>query len=247
VDPDEDTHPMTRDPRADRPPLAADLLLLAHDGTTGRRLLAPSHFAPTVAGAVVLDLLLLRVLALADTDDAPVPRGRLHRVVGAPRPDLLLESVADDVHGRTPVKALRRLATRTFDNKVDQVTQALMAQLAGRGMLRHEQRRTFGLLAGERYVAADTTYQRWLVQQLGEVVLEGREPDARTAALVCLLSASDLTPSVLPGVDRRLVRQRAARVADGSWAPAAVRAAVDDVVSALSSAVLVPVAPQGRI
>ena len=237
---------MTADPQTDRPPLAADLLLLAHDDATGRRLLAPSHFAPTVAGAVVLDLLLLGVLALADTDDAPVPRGRLYRVVGAPRPDLLLESVADEVHGRTPVKAVQRLATRTFDNKVGQVTTALMRQLTARGMLRHEQRRTLGIFSSERYVAADITYKRGLEQRVGEVVVAGREPDARTAALVCLLSASDLTPSVLPGVDRRLVRQRAAQVADGSWAPAAVRKAVDDVTTAMLTAVLVPVATQGH-
>ena len=237
---------MATDRPADRPPLAADLLLLAHDDATGQRLLAPSHFAPTVAGAVLLDLLLLGVLALADDDKAPVPRGRLYRVVGAPRPDLLLELVAEDVHARTPVEAVRRMATRTFDNTVDQVTRALMAQLTSRGLLRHEQRRTLGLFSSERYVAADTTYQRWLVQQVGEVVVEGRQPDARTAALVCLLSASDLTPSVLPGVDRRLVRQRAAQVAEGSWAPAAVRAAVDDVTAALLTAVVAPVATHGQ-
>lgn len=237
---------MTTHPQADRPPLAADLLLLAHDDATGRRLLPPSRFAPTVAGAVVLDLLLLGVLALADTAEAPVPRGRLYRVVGAPRPDLLLETVADEVHGRTPVKAVQRLATRTFDNRVGQVTTALLTQLTARGMLRHEQRRSLGLFTSQRYVAADTTYKRGLVQRVGEVVVERREPDARTAALLCLLSASDLTPSVLPGIDPRLVRQRAAQVADGSWAPAAVRRAVDDVTTALLTAVLVPVATGGR-
>jgi Golgi phosphoprotein 3 (GPP34) len=224
-----------RPEHTDRPPLAADLLLLAHDDATGARLLPPSRFAPTVAGAVLLDLLLLGVLELATTDDAPVARGRLHRVVGAPRPELLLEQVADEAHGRTPVAAVQRLAVRSTHNLVDQVTTVLLRRLAADGLLRHELRRTMRVFTTERYVAGDTTYQRAVVQRLGEVLVEGRPPNARTAALVCLLSASDLTPAVLPGADPTLVRERAAALAEGSWAPAAVRRAVRDTSAAMAS------------
>jgi hypothetical protein len=59
--------------------------------------------------------------------------------------------------------------------------------------------------------------------------------------VVALLSAIDATHKVFPDADKRAVKNRAKDIAQGEWASDAVRKAVQDVYTAVTVAVMVPV------
>ncbi len=77
------------------------------------------------------------------------------------------------------------------------------------------------------------------------MLVEGLDPTPRAAALISLLSAVDAAAKVFPDTDRKMIRKRAKEIADGEWAGAAVRKAVDAINSAVFVAVMVPAMAAG--
>jgi hypothetical protein len=221
-------------------PLAADLLLLAYADDTGKPLLDSTRLNAALAGATVLELTVLGVLDIADAR-GPVRSGRLYRVPGRVAPDPLLEEVADVCHNKKPQDAISNIAGVTsFKDRAGRIKDALLHRLAAEGVLREERGKVLGLFPASRWPTADPSYERALVDRIGAVLVGGAQPDPRTAALISLLSAVDLAPKVLPGADKRLVRARAKEIAQGSWAAAGVRRAIESVTAAVTAAIAVP-------
>jgi hypothetical protein len=77
-----------------------------------------------------------------------------------------------------------------------------------------------------------------VVARVRAVVVDRREPDERTGALVALCSAVDLLPRLFPDQPKRPVRERGREVASGDWGAAAVTKAVQEVQAAVMAAVV---------
>lgn len=96
-------------------------------------------------------------------------------------------------------------------------------RLCERGLVVEERRRALGLFPVRRYPEADGSVERELRGRLAAVVLNGAEPDLRTAALVALLHGSRLA---FPELPRKQVEPRFAEIAAGDGAAESVREAI---------------------
>lgn len=102
----------------------------------------------------------------------------------------------------------------------------VLAALVGRGVLTEESRRVFGVFPGRRFPVADPAPREEALGRLRAAVIEGAEPDQRTAALAGLVQAAGLARRVFPDDDQRAVKARLKEIAEGDRAAEAVRRAI---------------------
>jgi hypothetical protein len=211
--------------------LAEDLLLLLIDDASGKPLLDRTRLDRGLAGAVLLELALAeRVVPVTDAE----PTGRTPLAVRDPSPtgDELLDDGLARLAGRP------RKAPRAVELLVRGLHQKLLTRIVAAGFVRAEHGTTLGLFPTTRWPAARPEHKAAVRAALSQVLLVGTTPDRRTAALVSLLNAVDAVPKVVPTDDKRALVRRAREVADGDWAGAAVRKAVDAVHAAVMAAVV---------
>lgn len=115
-------------------------------------------------------------------------------------------------------KALRR-TYRSAPN-------AAIAALIERGILQQETKRILGVVQIRRYPEAEATAETGLRSRLADVVLNGHQPDARTAALISILHAAKLWGKGFPDSDRRTVKTRMAEISEGQPVSPSVRKAI---------------------
>ncbi|MDJ0467078.1 GPP34 family phosphoprotein [Streptomyces sp. H27-C3] len=118
----------------------------------------------------------------------------------------------------------------------------VLDRLVERGLLRRESRRTLGMFRTTSTLAASTSHKEALVEQVRAVLVDGVEPDARTAALIGLLSASGTLPSLYRVIPwSGAIYKRAKELEQDSWGAEAVNTAVMRTVAAISTGSVVAV------
>ena len=102
---------------------------------------------------------------------------------------------------------------------------AILAELALAGAVTSE------------WPAVDSSHEREVRGALTACLVQGQEPDVRTAALVALLSAIGHAHRVVDtqGLSSGEVRRRSKQVAEGDWAAKAVKDAVQAAAAALAT------------
>lgn len=213
--------------------LAEDLLLLALDDDSGKAVVDGITLPRVLAGAVLLELALDGIVTL----DAEGARGRKGRVVvGDTSPnDPLLADAAAQLGAGKPMKpdaAIEKLSGK--------IRERVLERVVDNGWVREEHGKILGLFPTRRWPAVDESHERQVRAELHSVLVDGVTPSPRTAALISLLSAAKMVPKAVPDGDRKQTVTRAQAIADGNWASAAVRKAVDTVNTAIIVAVAVP-------
>lgn len=211
--------------------VAEDLVLLLHDPVGGRPIVDGVSLDRAVGGALLLDLSLLDRVT-ADGDGA---RAKLSAVAGKPIGDALLDEALGRIAG-APVRAQRaveRLSKKTRD--------AVLDRLVERGVVGRTGSRRLGIFPSTTYPVLDGEPGAALRAPLAQVLLKGVEPDLRLACVISLLHAVKVEHRVVDG-PRRELRARAAEIARGEWAGAAVRKAVQSVQMSVAAAVSVSIA-----
>ncbi|MFI2609698.1 GPP34 family phosphoprotein [Kitasatospora sp. NPDC018619] len=198
--------------------LAEELMLLSLDDESGVAKDAPTA-AWAAAGGILAELVLAGRVTVEDgqltvTDRTPT---------GDPLVDGRLARLDAWAAGRRPgrAKAADWLTTDRTTAVADTV-----ARLCERGLVVEERRRAFGIFPVRRYPEADGTVERELRGRLAAAVLDGAEPDLRTAALVALLHGARLHRLAFPDLPHRQVEPRFAQIADGDGAAESVREAI---------------------
>ncbi|KAE8762779.1 GOLPH3/VPS74 family protein [Georgenia thermotolerans] len=218
--------------------LAEDLLLLLTDDASGRPVLDGTRLDLVLAGAVVLEL---AVVGRADVTGPgePVRAGRLVARDPSPTGDQVLDEALRRIAARRPSKP-----ETVLPGLAKQLRPALLARLTERGILRAEEGRVLGIFPTRAWPATDSSHEDGVRRGLHEVLVVGRAPAPREAALISLLDAAGQVPKVLAGsgVDRRELRRRARDIAagefaGGEFAGAAVRRAIDAVTAATMVAI----------
>lgn len=218
--------------------VAEDLLLLLTDDATGRSLVDGTRRDIAVAGAVVGEL--ASVGRLTVTRGAGLfGRGTDLRVADATP---LGDDVLDD--------ALRHAAGRGGSSAADVLERVrkgrprerVHERLAARGILRAEQGRVLGIFPTTVWPAADAAHEAQVRRGLHDVLVAGRTPTPREAALVALLAEVDGLVKVLPGTGRtkRELSARARAVAAHDVGGEAVRRAIEAMQAAAVSVGLPP-------
>ncbi len=213
--------------------LAEDLLLLLLDDETGRPIVDSTKLPRALAGAALLELALpgsvrlteagedvkkgrLVAVAKADRDTDPITRGAL---------DLIRES-----RPMTPQSAIEKL-TKGLQHR-------LTARLLDKRWLREEHDKIFGIFPRTSWPATDNAHKTAVLRELEVALIGTAAPAPRTAALVSLLVSVDAVPKIFPNADPKAIKNRAKEIADGEWAGAAVRKAIDSVNTAIIAAVV---------
>lgn len=192
--------------------VAEDVMLLVLHQEIG-----PAAPAATVlhalGGALLVDLALLDRVGTAGSAVVALGHG--------PLPDVLLRS-AQDIVARRP-----RPARSLVPELGAELWAPVTARLVERGRIRRERRRPLGLHPVTTRAVADARHEAALRAHLRTVIESGRLPDARTAAVLALLSASGALPDL----------RRAAPVVDGgSDGAGVIAAAVRATAAVLTSA-----------
>lgn len=214
------------------PTLAEDLLLLLFDPRDGVFHGEGVPLFHVLAGAVLVDLAEQDRVEVAAT---PTWRGRPVTARGdAPPADALLRPTWERV-ARSPVD-VQQLIVETGPV----LRPATVDRLVERGHLRRERRKVLGLLPVTALADGGTPRRAELVAAVRATLVDGAEPDARTAALAGLLSASGSLPALhreIPWSGAVHDRGRALQEADRGTAEAA-EAVRRTVVAALATMVV---------
>ena len=217
-------------------PLTAELVLLILDDNTGKPLVDSVRRKAAVAGGAVLELVLDGILELT----AGEPRqARLVAAPGAAEPrSLVLAQANDRVVGHKPKEAVARLGGASdWKHRADDILEAVLQELAALGIVEPVERTTLGVLRSTRWVMRRSEVEAEIKTRIA-LVLDGRKPDARTAALVALANAIDLLPKLYPGREKKAIRRRATEIAELSWGGQAVSQVVQEVQGAVVAAIV---------
>ena len=220
--------------------IAEDLLLLLLDDESGDPLVDGTRLPRVLAGAVLLELALDGYVTPADQGE-DVKRGRLAvRRAEAPADPILARALGVVADARRPMKP--EAAIEKLDSEI---RAAVFERVIDRGWVRESRRKVLGIFPSKVWPPVDESHERGVRHELSGVLVEGLDPTPRAAALISLLSAVDAAAKVFPDTDRKMIRKRAKEIADGEWAGAAVRKAVDAINSAVFVAVMVPAMTAG--
>lgn len=212
--------------------LGEEIMLLSLDDTTG---------AAKGEGAARWGVAAGMLLELVMTGCVTVKGGRVEVFDPSPTGDPLLDGRLDRlahwVHGASSSRKVTDWLTRDHAKGSQDVVESLVA----RGLVTEEKHRALGVFPVRRYPEADGTVERELRARLAAAVLHGAEPDARTGALIALLHATGMHPQAFPGLPKKQVAPRMARIADGHWAGVSVREAIRNLQAAISTVTVVTV------
>jgi len=213
--------------------LAEDVLLLLTDDASGKAVVDKTHLDLAVAGGVLLDLATLGRVAVTGEGEQ-VKAGRLVVRDVAPTDDDVLDEALARVGALGPMKPYRALPKLAKG-----LREELLARMVARGILREQEGRVLGIFPSHTWPALDPSHERQVRAGLNDVLVVGRAPAPREAALISLLQAIGQVPKVLGdvGVPARELRRRAKDVASGGFVDEAVRRAVEEINAGMAAAI----------
>ncbi|MFF3014711.1 GPP34 family phosphoprotein [Streptomyces sp. NPDC057939] len=209
--------------------LAEEIMLLSLDDESGA---AKQRQAAgwAVAGGILLELVLVERVSVSGkymTLVDPTPTG-----VKLLDDRLLL--IQAWLRGRD-----KRRVTDWLTKDNTKAVAAALESLGERGLVVEEVRKVLGVFTRRRHPEADGSVERDLRERLAEVVLDGAEPDERTAGLISLLHSAKLHQLAFPGRATRTVAPRMQEIATGRWAAESLRTAIRDMQAAVVTATVV--------
>ncbi|HUR73272.1 MAG TPA: GPP34 family phosphoprotein [Sporichthya sp.] len=210
--------------------LAEDVLLLLLDDSGA--FVAGDNRKLALAGAVLAELALIGAVEV-ETEKGLWKRSRV--VVEDPSTvaDPVLTEALDDIAAKK--RSAQDLVNRLGKNLSDQ----LCARLVDHGLVRRVESKVFGLFPRTRWPVADSRYVQTLRASLRRALVDGEDPDQRTACVIAVLSAIDVVPQVVDRgpLSKRELNNRAKQIAEGNWASEAVRKALQATQAAMVAAV----------
>lgn len=217
--------------------LVDDLMLQLLDAS-GRPRADATRTGLGLAGALLLDLALREKVDVAGPGEQVKP-GRLVVRDATPTGDPLLDDalrVFAEKQGRKPQDALPKVAKGLKQRVLDRLVRVEAVQ--------HVEGRVLGIFPTHAYPRTFAHGLDATAEGIRAVLVTGRTPTDREAALITLLAAVDRVPAVVGdvGLTKRELRARAKAVAAGGFASEAVRKAIQAVEAATAAAVAAAVA-----
>lgn len=214
--------------------LAEDLLLLLTDDRTGKLAASGNEVDLAIGGALLVELTMSDRVEVAERS-------------GMFRSDRVVVKDAEPVGDEILDEALAKLVAKDGRRATDavgflgkKVRRRLYGRLAQKGVLRTHRGRILGIFPTEQWPAQDAGHEDEVRRRLVVALQNRLAPDERTAALVSLLHALRRTHKAVDpqqaGMSRRELGAAAKRIAEGDWASAAVRRAIDSANAAVVAA-----------
>jgi hypothetical protein len=213
--------------------IAEDLLLLITDDDTGRLVASSSEVDVALGGAMLVELADLGRVGVAEPGGR-VRKGRVEVLDRTPTGDPMLDgalATAVAKEGKRPQDVVTALGKKQRE--------AVYGRLVEAGILRAERGKVLGVFPLKRWPAEDAAHEEQVRAAVVTALRNGLAGDARTAALVSLLLALKAVHKAVPpsatGLSKREQNANAKRIAQGDWASAAVRKAIDSTNAAIAA------------
>lgn len=206
--------------------LPESLLLLATDDESGHISTKSGALDYGLAGAVLTELLLRDRL---DAED-----GKLRLTNGSPMGDSVLDHALASMGDSKPRDAKHWVGKLARDHVKDRV----LDQLIQKGVLGIEEHRILWIIPVDRYPAEDSAPERDVRENVRAVVTEGASPQPRTATLIALLKACDLTGAVFSHDERKQYKERIEEISRGEAMGETVSRVIRDMQAAVTAAVV---------
>jgi len=214
------------------PLIAEDLLLLLLDDEKGTAAATWVDVGTPLAAAALAELAMHGAIGL---EPGSFLSSAKLRASGRTEPDPTLARVLAVVAEKP--RAVSSVVARAQKGLRDDLAQ----RLVGAGVLRREEDRVLGLFPRTTWPAADVQREAAVKERLRQVLVVGAEPDERTAVLAGILGSLDRVPQTLDlrGAEAREAKRRAKAIAQGDWASKAVSEAVQAMMMAVMTPVIV--------
>ncbi|AFY69812.1 hypothetical protein Pse7367_1523 [Thalassoporum mexicanum PCC 7367] len=179
--------------------LAEELLLIAFDDDRGVVLTCDAILDYGLVGAVLSDLIL--------QDRLKLELGNLVVKKNAATGDDILDSVLTQI-AEAPLQAPSKWIA-SLSAASEQLRDRLLERLIEQGILRREEHKVLWVISSPHYPMQDSSSESESRDRIRAAVLEGKQPDPRTTALISLVKACKLVGEVfseteLPLCDRRI-------------------------------------------
>ena len=203
--------------------IAEDLLLLLLDDEKGT-VVGTSHLQTVLGGAVLIEL------AHDRCGDRRGEEGMWKSAKVRAQPD----AAPDDelLRRAAGVVAEKERSAQDLVNRLGKgLKDELLDRLEQRGILERREDKVLGLFPRTRWPAVDSSHEDAVRRDLTAALVQGVQPEQRTACLIALLSAIDRAHKVVDrdGLPAGQVRKRAKEIAKGEWAAKAVKDAISAV------------------
>src|SRR2546429_1211928 len=214
--------------------LAEDLLLLVTDDGSGQLSVPAAQVDAGLGGANLVELALMSKVDLSGEGEDGKP-GRVVVRDASPAGDDILDAALEILaanQGKKPSAAIRPLSKN--------LRQALYERLAAAGVIRAERGRILGMFPTRTWPAQDASHEAQARELLTQALVQQTAPDTRSAALIALLHALRCEHKIVDpepyGLSKRQLAARAEEIAQGNWAPGAVRKAIAEMNAAVLAA-----------
>lgn len=203
--------------------IAEDLLLLSVDDETGKTA-SVDNLGVRLAGALLADLAAANRTLVKGGPEAGATKEERKQAL-----DAYVQVTNNDPTGHPALDAALQAVLST-EGKAQAVVEAiakdaeenLLAGLVERGILEKQQTKLFAMLPVTRWPAADSAHEAQLRATLRKVLVEGAEPDERTATLISLIHGSGLVAGLVGKENRKAAEDRAEEIAGSDWGFATV-------------------------
>ena len=214
--------------------LAEDLLLLVTDDGSGQLSVPAAQVDAGLGGANLVELALMDKVDLSGEGEDGKP-GRVVVRDASPAGDDILDAALAILaanQGKKPSAVIRPLSKN--------LRQALYERLAAAGVIRAERGRILGMFPTRTWPAQDASHEARARELLTQALVQQTAPDTRSAALIALLHALRCEHKIVDpepyGLSKRQLAARAEEIAQGNWAPGAVRKAIAEMNAAVLAA-----------
>jgi hypothetical protein len=212
--------------------IAEDMLLLMLDDDKGS-VVGTSHLPAVLGGALLIELALTGAVSVEEKTSM----WKSAKVTALP--DVAVDD--DLLRYAVGIVSEKDRSAQDLVNRIGKgVKEDLAERLVARGILERREDKVLGLFPRTRWPAVDTTHEDAVRRDLGAALVQGVQPDQRTACLIALLSAIDRAHKVVDrdGLPAGQVRKRAKEIAKGDWAAKAVKDAISASTAAVTAAVV---------
>lgn len=203
--------------------IADEILLLAHDDTSGKRIGAAINVDAALAAALLVELVLAERISVTPAEAGWRERGKVTVLNSSPTDDPDLDTLLARLGEREGQKVKSLVRPTAWRGVAKGLRDRRLAALVRQGILAEERTEVLGL---RRYPTLDAAPEREVRTRLRSALIDGLTPTERTVALVALLHASGIVTKVFAAEDKKLVKARAKQLSQGDWAAKAVKDAI---------------------
>lgn len=208
---------------------AEDFLLVMTDPASGKAPISSMAADAVFGGAFMFDLVVDGRLALDGKDR----KARVVVALDSPPDEPLLAGAFERIRTRRPMSP-QNVVTRLGKKGRDRTYEAL----AKHGAVRPRKEKALGLFSVTRYEIVDAARRDDLLARIRSSLLHEQPADAETGPVIGLLSAADLTKTLVDKPDRKRAKERAKIIAEGDWASEGVRQAIQAAQTAMTVAII---------